>query len=255
MKTPSSSVFITGAASGIGRATAVAFTQAGWRVGLADLDLAPLAALAAELGPQTSAYRVDVTEPAQVQTALAAFCPAGTLDVLVNNAGLLSVGRFESIALARHKQLVDVNVTGVINCAHAAHAYLKAARGLLINLSSASAIFGTPDFASYSATKFAVRGLTEALAAEWGRDGIAVCDIMPPFVRTAMIDGQTSESRFFSRLGVNLTPDQVAHEIVGLARRRSLHNPVSLPIRLMYGLAKLTPDGMTARVMRLLSGH
>ena len=115
------SIFITGAGAGIGRATAHCFADQGWFVGAADLDEAALHSLQDELGEaRCSIHVTDVVDPASVRQSLAGFAARtdGRLDVLHNNAGLLRGGRFEAIHLEDHRQLVDVNLTGLINVLH-----------------------------------------------------------------------------------------------------------------------------------------
>lgn len=102
----------------------------------------------------------------------------GRLDVLVNNAGILQSGAFADIALADQQRAVEVNVIGVLNGWWTAHPVLNEAAGShVINLCSASAIYGQPELATSSATKFAVRGLSEALDLEWEDDDITVTAI------------------------------------------------------------------------------
>lgn len=253
---PVPSVFISGAASGIGRACALRFARAGWRLGLADRDGAALQSVVTELGSvPVQSYGLDVSDGEAVRQALADFCTGQPLDVLVNNAGILSVGKFSELPLQRHQQIIDVNVKGVIHCAHAAFPYLRAARGVLINMSSASAIFGTPDFASYSASKFAVRGLTEALASEWKSEGVAVCDVLPPFVDTPMLAPHRSSSKLFASMGVRLRAQDVAEAVFRCTQRRRVHNPLTASVRLFYSLANLAPVWLQQRLMRALSGH
>ncbi|MCP6059511.1 SDR family NAD(P)-dependent oxidoreductase, partial [Klebsiella pneumoniae] len=92
---------------------------------------------------------------------------------------------------AEHARILAINVQGVVQMTHAAFPYLKATPGAqVINMGSASGVYGTPHMASYSASKFAVRGFTEALELEWRRHGIRVGDLMPPFVRTPMVSRQ-----------------------------------------------------------------
>ncbi|MFZ3219291.1 MAG: SDR family oxidoreductase [Rhodoferax sp.] len=250
------SVFITGAASGIGRACALRFARAGWRLGLVDRDGLALQTVLTELGSvQVASYVLDVSDGEAVRQALADFCAERPLDALVNNAGILSVGKFHELPLQRHQQIIDVNVKGVIHCAHAAFPYLRAARGVLINMSSASAIFGTPDFASYSASKFAVRGLTEALASEWKNEGIAVCDVLPPFVDTPMLAPHRSSSKLFASMGVRLRAQDVAEAVFRCTQRRRVHNPLTGSVRLFYSLANVAPVWLQQRLMRALSGH
>lgn len=210
------SIFITGAAAGIGRATARLFAARGWWVGLFDIDEAGLAALRAELGESTCmAGRLDVSDFAAFQAALAGFVKAGDgrLDVMFNNAGILAVGDFESIAATRYHALVDVNLKGVINGCLAAFPYLKETAGSrLVSMSSASAIHGVPAYAGYAATKFAVKGLTEALDIEWQRHGIRVMDLLPLFVRTAMVTDIPSQ-RSMEKLGVHLAAEDIAQAV------------------------------------------
>jgi NAD(P)-dependent dehydrogenase (short-subunit alcohol dehydrogenase family) len=247
-------VFITGAASGIGRATAILFARRGWCVGLADIDDAALASLAHELanelGPQQAwGCRLDVTSEADWEAALAAFFGrTGRLDVLVNNAGILISGPFTGSPLARHHALVDVNVKGVLNGCHFAKPWLLRTPGArVINLSSASAEYGQAALATYSATKFAVRGLTEALNVEWQADRIRVMDVMPLFVRTAMVDGMDAPS--VRRLGVRLTAGDVARTVLRAAQYQGSYGKVHWPVgwtgRLLHAMSGIGPDRLS----------
>jgi NAD(P)-dependent dehydrogenase (short-subunit alcohol dehydrogenase family) len=253
-----STVFITGAASGIGRATASLFAQRGWLVGVADIDDAAVAALARELGPDRAwSCRLDVTQEREWEQALAGFVEhAGRLDLLVNNAGILISGPFTANPLARHHALVEVNVKGVLNGCHFARPYLLRTPGArVINLSSASAEYGQASLATYSATKFAVRGLTEALNVEWQADGIRVMDVMPLFVRTAMVDGMDAAS--VRRLGVRLTAEDVARVVFKAAEYKGsfgkVHWPVGWMARLLHAIGGAGPDRVSRFVARRLA--
>jgi len=252
------SVFITGAGAGIGAATARLFASHGWFVGLYDRDVAAVRLLADEIGShQTISGRLDVTRPEEWRAALEGFIArAHRLDVLINNAGILYSGAFEDTALEDHLRTIDVNVKGVLTGCHMALPYLKkTAHARVVNLSSASAIYGQPNLASYSATKFAVRGLTEALDNEWRRFGIRVVDVMPLFVQTAMVHDMDAGS--IRRLGVHLTPDDVAHAVftaaTGSSWQTPTHTPVGLPTRLLYATIGLLPDRLNHWVNGLLS--
>lgn len=249
------SVFITGAAAGIGRATAELFAARGWRVGVADRDGAGAARVAEAAGAGSMALACDVTRPAEVREALDRFtAPAGgRLDLLVNNAGLLETGPFESIPMEAHRALLDVNVTGFTDVLHAAFPYLRAARGRVVNLSSASAEYGTPDFACYSASKFYVRGLTEALDVEWRRHCVGVACVMPAFVATGMTEGRHTAS--MDRLGVALDPGDVAGVIWKAANGRGLVWRVGTGFRLIRGLMAPMPPALKRRVMAWVSGY
>jgi NADP-dependent 3-hydroxy acid dehydrogenase YdfG len=247
-------ILITGAGAGIGATTAQLFVKNGWRVGLYDRDLHAVQALAASLGDNAHAGLLDVTQANQWDQALADFMAwSGRLDVLLNNAGILYSGPFESINLQDHTRLLQVNVQGVINGCHAALPYLQQSKhARVINLSSASALYGQQNLATYSASKFAIRGLTEALDGEWNRYGIRVMDIMPLFVQTAMVKDMNAGS--IKRLGVNLTPSDVASVILKAANTHPLlaptHWPVGWPARALYHMVGMTPD----RLNKLING-
>jgi NAD(P)-dependent dehydrogenase (short-subunit alcohol dehydrogenase family) len=250
-------IFITGAGAGIGRATAERFHAAGWAVGLTDVDESGLADLAASLGGERVwVRRLNVVDDADVALALGEFAKAhgDCIDVLFNCAGILRTGAFADIPLQEHQRIVDINVTGLINVTHHAHSWLKSSQiAKVINMSSASAVYGVPDFASYSASKFAVRGLTEALNIEWSRDGIDVVDIMPPFVKTAMV--AANASLLIDRMGVNLSATDIADAVWRAAndRRAPVHNPVGWQFRAVMLMNKLFPSRATRQALNFLS--
>jgi NAD(P)-dependent dehydrogenase (short-subunit alcohol dehydrogenase family) len=258
---PRRAIFITGAAQGIGAATAERFANAGWFVGLYDLDLAGVQALRDRLGGENAiAGRLDVRDGAAWTPALQSFWDAaqGRLDVLLNNAGIATSGDFESLPLSTHHAIVDVNLKGVINGAHAGHEFLRRHPGggaRLINLASASAIYGAAGLASYSATKFAVRGLTEALDLEWRAQGIRVCDLWPLFVSTKMVDSFSLPT--IRSLGVRLTPEDVAGAIWTAAHHAGhrVHWPVGVQAHALYRAASWLPDRLIRNVTARLSGH
>lgn len=185
-------VFITGAASGIGLASAKRFVAEGWFVGLSDIDAAGLKAALAVIGPDNgAAFQLDVRDRPAWTAALADFAKLtdGRLDVLLNNAGVARFGPFDSHEDAEVDLQLDINVKGVINGARAALPWLKATRGSrLINISSCAGLYGSPSLAIYSATKFAVRGLSEALDVEWKPYGVGVACVMPWFVETPILN-------------------------------------------------------------------
>ncbi len=245
----SPTVFITGAAAGIGRATARLFAAHGYRVGAYDIDPAGLATLAEEVtgsGGAIATGELDVTDADAWATRLAEFTgQSRRLDILINNAGILSAGRFEDIPLATQRRIVEVNVNGVLTGMHTAFPYLRDTSGAqVVNLSSASAMYGQPELATYSATKFAVRGLTEALELEWRRYGIRVIDMWPLFVATGMVEGVETAST--KSLGVHLGADEVAQEIYNVTRpgRRVLpqvHYPVGTQTKVLAAVVQVTP--------------
>jgi NAD(P)-dependent dehydrogenase (short-subunit alcohol dehydrogenase family) len=162
--------------------------------------------LANELGENAKAGYLDVSNFRQWKIALQDFKNwAGELNILINNAGILYSGAFEETSIQSHHRTIDINVKGVLNGCHVALPHLqKASFARVINLSSASAIYGQADLASYSASKFAVRGLTEALDVEWQKYNIRVLDVMPLFVQTNMVKNMDAGS--IQNIGVDLTP-------------------------------------------------
>ncbi len=246
----SPTVFISGAAAGIGRATALRFAREGYRVGAYDVDLTGLASLREEVGGfggDIAIGQLDVTDAADWHRQFEAFTGTSRrLDILVNNAGVLSSGRFEEIPLENQRRMVDVNVYGVMAGLHTAFPYLRdTPHSQVINLCSASAIYGQPELAVYSATKFAVRGLTEALELEWRHHGIRVIAMWPLFVATAMVDGvETSSTR---TLGIHLTADDVAEEIYAASRAGRtwlprVHYPVGRQTKVLASLSQVSPN-------------
>ncbi|TGD87963.1 SDR family oxidoreductase [Mycolicibacterium sp. CH28] len=243
-------VFITGAAAGIGRATALTFARHGYRVGAYDIDLGGLGTLRTEItdhGGDVEIGRLDVTDPEEWAARLAEFTgPSGKLDVLVNNAGVLTTGAFADVALAAHRQMVDINFSGALIGLHTAFPYLRETpHAQVVNMCSASAIYGQPELATYSATKFALRALTEALELEWRRYGIRVLAMWPLFVKTAMTDGVHTGST--KSLGVNLKPEDVAAAVysathTGRGRLPKVHYPVGRQTSVFAAISQVTPN-------------
>lgn len=236
------SVFISGAAQGIGRASAELLAERGWTVGA--YDIADDFSWATS--PNIHTGHLDVTDPQSWEDALADFAEkAGGVDVLVNNAGVLYGGPFTSSgSYEDDARLVDVNVKGPLYGARAVHPYLlRSDNPKLVNLASASSIYGTPDMATYSATKFAVRGITEALDQEWEEQGILVRSVWPLYVNTGMLDGV--ETTGTKRMGVRLGPKGVAKVEAKRSTPAQVHYGVGLQTKAMMLLSRFSPAWMT----------
>lgn len=219
-------IFITGAASGIGRETALLFARRGWRIGAADLDEAGLASLAGEIGDGVRTARLDVRDAAAYADEIKAFgeWTGGRMDALFNCAGIMRMGPFGDVPLQEHVKTVEINVVGVLNGIHLSLDLLKATRGAhVVTMGSASGIYGVPDLSTYSASKFFVRGLTEALNIELERFGIVVTDLMPLYVDTPMVRTQTYRAGSLETFGAKLTPKEIAQLVWNAVHGEKVH--------------------------------
>lgn len=191
-------IFITGGGSGIGRATARHFAARGWFVGIADVNAQGIDETAALLPEGASSRHVmDVRDRDQWQAALADFAGAsgGRLDVLFNNAGIGSGGQFLDMPPEEADRLIAINFSGVVNGIYMAMPLLRATPGAtILNTGSASGFYGVAGLAVYSATKFAVRGLTEGLEVEFAKYGVKVRSLMPSFIDTPLLDQVSADS-------------------------------------------------------------
>lgn len=188
------SIFITGGGSGIGRASALHFANAGWFVGVADINEAGMTDTLAQItGEAKWTARLDVRDRAGWDAALAAFAQAagGRIDALVNNAGIGTGGSLSELDPEEIDRCLDINLKGVLYGAQAVYPYLKASApgSALVNIASAAGIAGSAGMSVYCATKFGVRAVSESLDAEWAPDRITVASVCPGFIETPLLDG------------------------------------------------------------------
>jgi NAD(P)-dependent dehydrogenase (short-subunit alcohol dehydrogenase family) len=185
-------MFVTGGASGIGRATARLFAERGWFIGAYDIDEAGLASLEQELGAERCITRkLDVSDKAEFDRAMEEFSQAtgGRLDLLFNNAGIGAGGWFDEVPYEVAMRVLEVNFIGVVNGVYAGTPLLaRTPNSLCLSTSSSAALFGMPRTGMYAATKFAVKGLTEALSVELARFGSRAADISPALIDTPLLD-------------------------------------------------------------------
>lgn len=217
-------IIVTGAASGIGRATAVSLAARGAAVAVADLR-APHDTVEAirSAGGRAIGIAADVTDPQQVQ-AMAAGCIEGLggLDGLVNNAGMYSsiVPRpFEQIDIDEWRRLFEVNVFGLMRCCQAVVPHMRAnGGGRIVNIISGTPFKGIPFMLHYVASKGAVLGITRSLARELGPVNILVNGVAPGFTLSeGVMDNpvQLEKLREISRNARSLARDQVPQDVVG----------------------------------------
>jgi NAD(P)-dependent dehydrogenase (short-subunit alcohol dehydrogenase family) len=181
-------VLITGAASGIGRATAERLAEEGARLLLADVQeeaLAATAKAAEERGAEAHAVRCDVANPSDVESTVAAAIERfGRIDVLCNIAGILKFGHAHAFSLEDWNRILTVNLTGTFLACRAALPHLREARGNIVNMGSTSGLRGSPWTCAYSASKGGVHALTFGLAIEYGRQGLRANVVCPGSIRT-----------------------------------------------------------------------
>ena len=226
---------VTGAASGIGRATCLRLANRGCTIAASDIDQAGLDALEKTLrerGASVSTHRVDVASASEMEGFAGEVEDLhGGAQILVNNAGVVSIGRFEDQRLADLEWMVGINYWGVV---HGCHFFLplleragRAGEAHIVNLSSMFGFLGLPTQSGYCATKAAVRALSESLWVELRPKGIGVTSIHPgcigtSIIRSARVDSEDSRSDvqgLFDRAGAS--PDVVARAIVrGIERNR-----------------------------------
>lgn len=254
-------IFITGGASGIGRAVAQRFAQGGWFVGIADIDDAGMAETASLLpGGQAFCHRLDVRDRTAWGVALAdcAKAAGGSIDVVFNNAGIPIGGAIVDLTTEEIERTLAINLKGVIFGAQAAYPWLKASApgSCLLNTASAAGIYGTPGASVYSATKFGVRALTESLDGEWAADGIKVRSLMPGFIETPLLDHATnraSNEDIRSRVlgaGLEITPvSEVAEAAWAAVHGDKVHTLVGKTARRLAFASRWMP-GVLRKQMR-----
>lgn len=251
---------VTGAAKGIGRATALELAAHGVRLALCDKDADGLAALAEEClaggAPACSSARVDVSVSSEL-TALAERVERelGPTFLLVNNAGVGVAGGFFDTELEDWEWLLRVNLWGAIHGVRAFGPAMRArGEGRIVNVASASGFCNVPTLTAYGTTKYALVGLSEALRAELLPFGVSVSAVCPGFVRSSIVQGarirgaadaERERERlqaFYGRRGY--APEIVARAIVAAAKSGKALVPVTPEAWLLYALKRLVPSAL-----------
>jgi NAD(P)-dependent dehydrogenase (short-subunit alcohol dehydrogenase family) len=243
-------VLVTGGTSGIGKATALAFAEAGAKVALTgrrEKEGADVAAAIIKNGGTAAFVRADVAKDAEVVKAIDfVLSTYGRLDVAFNNAGVEITGPLPAVTEEDYRRTFDINVWGVLNSMkHEIVAMLKNGGGAIVNTSSVAGHIGLPQASLYVATKHAVEGLTKAVALEFAKQGIRVNSVAPGTIATDMVDrmvGKAGDGRDWllslhpvGRFG---TSEEVAAAILYLA---------SDAARFTTGTTLLVDGGWTAQ--------
>lgn len=218
-------VLVTGGASGIGAATARAFSAAGASIAIGDLDLAAATGLAKEL-PSAEGFQIDVTDRTAAESFVAAVRKRfGRLDVLVNSAGIREIVPVLDLDPAEWHRVLEINLSGTF---HVSQIFARAMRddgrgGSIVNISSSAGLMGVPNRAAYVAAKHGIVGLTREMAMELGPLGIRVNAVAPGSVRTPLTERYFSDPELVDRLnrshplGRVAVPEEIASVILFLA--------------------------------------
>jgi NAD(P)-dependent dehydrogenase (short-subunit alcohol dehydrogenase family) len=228
-------VVVTGGARGIGLALAAALVTEGAQVCIGDLDPELVASAVSDLGGGARGFVLDVTDPTSFTTALDDIeRSAGPIDVLVNNAGVMPVGRFEDETALTIQRVFDVNVFGLMHgTGEAIRRMRPRGRGHIINVASMAGVTALPGAPVYSASKHAVVGFCEGLAFDLRGSGIQLSYVLPGMVNTELAAGVKR-----SWIASTVEPEVVAQAIVATIRRP--RNTVFVP-RAMGLVTRLTP--------------
>jgi NAD(P)-dependent dehydrogenase (short-subunit alcohol dehydrogenase family) len=242
-------VLVTGAARGIGRATAARFLARGARVCLADVDLDAARGAASALGENAHAEQLDVASREAFEQVVARLeRDVGPLDVLVNNAGVMPLGAFVDESDATSRTTLAVNLWGPLVGMRVVLPRMTArGRGHVVNVASMAGKFPVPGAAAYVASKFGVVGLTAVVRDEVADRGVSVSAVLPSAVRTAIVSGVP--------LGRGLPlvePDDVARAIVTSCATRAAEVPVPGWMAGYDALVALAPRALVDAVRRAL---
>jgi NADP-dependent 3-hydroxy acid dehydrogenase YdfG len=245
-------VAITGAARGIGRATADALVREGATVAIGDLDLEVAERTAGEIGPRAAAFALDVTDRASFERFLESVeARFGAVDALVNNAGIMLLGPFVDEDDATARRMVDINVHGVmLGMKLALPRFVARGEGHLINIASAAGKAPYPGGATYCGTKHFVVGVSETVRGELRGTGVDLSVVMPVVVDTELAAGLRTPH------GIpRVQPEDVAAAIVDTLRRPRFDVYVPRAIGPLTALSAIAPRRLRELMMRAIGAH
>ncbi len=223
------SALVTGGGSGIGRAVALCFAKQGAMVHIIDLGEAAARQVVTEIEAEGGKARAHTCDVSNLEQVTGIFQQIGTINILVNNAGISHIGRADNTSPEDFERVFNINVKGVYNCLHAAIPIMKAGGGgVILNMSSIGAVVGLNDRFAYSMSKGAVYAMTLSVAKDYIKDKIRCNCISPARVHTPFVDGflaknypgredemflKLSQSQPIGRMG---KPEEIAHLILYL---------------------------------------
>jgi NAD(P)-dependent dehydrogenase (short-subunit alcohol dehydrogenase family) len=249
-------VLITGAGSGLGKALALHFSRKGWRVAVADINLASAQQTVAEIGANVLALHIDVTSDESWSQTIAQLQQEwGGVDVLINNAGVASAGTVEDSPIDQWQWIININLLGCVRGSRAVIPLMKAQNsGHIVNIASFAGIANPPAMASYNATKAAVISLSETLRFElFPNIGVSVA--CPSFFKTALMktSGEQAQGghstapqmeRIVGRLmdSATITSEQVAADIYDAVMKNRFLVITHPDARQRYHFKRITPE-------------
>jgi NAD(P)-dependent dehydrogenase (short-subunit alcohol dehydrogenase family) len=257
-------VLITGAGGGLGRAMAVAFAAAGARIAALDKDAAALESLCAELaarGTECLALPCDVTDAEACARAVSLAADRfGSLDVLVNNAGMSHRSGFAATDVGVIRRIMEVNFFGAVHCTKAALPHLVARRGLIIAVSSVAGYTPLIARTGYAASKHAMHGFFDSLRTELAPQGVDVMMVCPSFIATRIdrnaLGGDGKPVRHAQvTVGQPLTPEDAAARIFAGAERGRRQLFVGRTAWMAWWLSRLAPRRYERIMARRLRGE
>ncbi|MEV4208200.1 SDR family oxidoreductase [Nocardia salmonicida] len=243
-------VVVTGGARGIGRAVASTLVDAGSVVAIGDIDATTVARTGTEIAA-TVALHLDVTDPASFATFLAEVeKTCGPVDVLINNAGIMPVGRFTEESDEITRRILDINVYGVaLGTKLVLPSMLARGRGHIVNMASMAGENPTPGMATYCASKQAVLSFTETMRLEHRGTGVRFSAVLPTFTRTEMITGTRAPRALLA------DPADVAAAVAALIARPRRRVSVTRLAGVLAAFNKLTPRPLGEFMARRLGVH
>lgn len=251
-------VFVTGGASGLGRAIVERFARSGARVCIGDVDEKGGSEVAARLGGGTFFLRCDVTKDEDFDRAKAELeARWGGVDVVVNNAGVAQAGPIDAVPMDDWKWIVDINLLGVVRgCRTFTPLFKKQRSGHLVNVASMAGLLDVPFMSSYNATKAAVVSLSETLQNELEEEGIRVSVVCPSFFKTNIAASmratdpglRAATERFLSRSP--LTADDVANDVYEAVESGRFYVLSHKDGRAAWMMKRLLPRRFYAAVLR-----